>query len=130
MHLEGRWKQYSPGLHFPPVLVKHHHYSLLFHVLGFYISVGALNIHSGYFAQQFFLFLLLFYLFFGFVFFSVWGVMIFTSVVLGQLVKGGQTDAWILGFHSARAGMVYHPSVGPPLQLCGGLLKAGSHSFI
>ena len=55
--------------------------------------------------------------------------MIFTSVVVGSFVKGGKTDAWILGFHSARAGMVYHPSVGPPLQLCGGLLKSGCHNF-
>ena len=55
--------------------------------------------------------------------------MIFTSVVVEQFLKGGQTGAWILGFHSDRSDMVYYPSVGPPLQLCGGLLKAGCHNF-
>ena len=55
--------------------------------------------------------------------------MIFTSVVVGQFLKGGRTGVWILGFRSARSGMVYHTSVGPPLQLCGGLLTAGCHNF-
>ena len=55
--------------------------------------------------------------------------MIFTSVVVGQFLKGGRTGVWILGFRSARSGMVYHTSVGPPLQLCGGLLKTGCHHF-
>ena len=44
-------------------------------------------------------------------------------------MRSGWPDAQILGFYSARGGMVYHELIVELPQLCGGELEAGCQHF-